>query len=297
MTVFNRTFYDLNHERSYCVEGDGLPPEMISDLKLSVPNRAESLWLHGPYLSDETIRFLWTASSGSQEKPVAFFSSDQRSMLRIGEPYQLTPLAEGYGGLIVFGMGIRKVPCFPKRFQVSEECCTRYVPSAIPFVGLACDKTTLTGEVLLGSGDPTRLTSSGVALERSQNDFLIAERGLVLSLLDTGEAGAGNPMIAMANGTNSYFGIEGRRGPIFKLFGALPDETGTVRIRFDDHFHFAGITDDLAAEEPFVSGLAIGSDMTREELCRAFAVETIPKESDDPPCEPSAIRFKVLDYE
>ena len=24
MTVFNRTFYDLNHERSYCVEGDGL---------------------------------------------------------------------------------------------------------------------------------------------------------------------------------------------------------------------------------------------------------------------------------
>jgi len=294
MTVFNRTFYDLNHERSYCVEGDGLPPEMISDLKLSVPNVTESLWLHGPYLAGETVRFLWTAVSGSQEKPVAFFSSDQRSMLRIGEPYPLAALAEGYGGLIVFGAGIRKGEWFPRRFRVSEECCTRYVPSAVPFAGLACDKTRLTGEVFLGSGDSTRLTSTGVALDHDKNGFLIADRGLALSLRDTGEAGPGNPMIAMANGTNSYFGMGGRRGPVFQLFGALPDESGSVRVRFDEHFHWTGITDDLAAEEPRVSGLAIGSDMTLDELCRAFTVDTTPNASDDPPCTPSAICFEVV---
>ncbi len=108
MAVFNQTFFDLNEKRGYCVDGAaGLPPDTISDLKISVPNRTESIRMVSLFSRDESVRIVFVAVTGSREKPVAHFSSDTRSMIRIGTPYPLTSPVEGYGGLIVFGEGIR----------------------------------------------------------------------------------------------------------------------------------------------------------------------------------------------
>ena len=298
MTVFNRSFYDLNHERRLCVDGaTGFPAELISDLKVSLPGYEEDAWLESLYISGETVRLTLTAVSGQGRKLIAVFSSDQRSMIRTGETYDLNSVGEGYGGLIVFGEGLRKDWQTSNPFRISEECCTRYQSSAIPYIGLVCDNTRLTGEILLGSGDPMRLTSNLTELNRTEHPFLIANQAIRLSLTDTGRAETANPMVAMANGINSYFGLEGRRGPIFKIFGALPDESGTVYLRFDEHFHLAGITDTLTAMPKFLNGVALGSNLSQEDICRSLQEVPDPEESGEQPCSPSEIRFEVIRYE
>ena len=298
MTAFNRSFYDLNHERRLCVDGAaGFPAELISDLKVSLPGYEEDAWLESLYISGETVRLTLTAVSGQGRKLIAMFSSNQRSMIRTGETYDLNSVGEGYGGLIVFGEGLRKDWQISNPFRISEECCTRYQSSAVPYVGLVCDNTKLTGEILLGSGDPTRLTSNLTELNRLEHSFLIANQAICLSLTDTGQVETVNPMVAMANGINSYFGLEGRRGPIFKIFGALPDESGTIYLRFDEHFHLAGITETLSSIPKFLNGVAIGSNLSQEDICHLLQEVPDSDESGEQPCSPSGIRFEVIRYE
>lgn len=299
MAVFNRTFYDLNRERGWCVDGAaGFPQATIADLKLAVPGDVEHLEIRGLFLMGDSVRLTVVAVTESgTDVPAAQFGSDARTMLRVGEPYDLAAVAEGYGGLVVFGEGLHTDFRSDRSFRVSEECLTRYRPGTIPWAGLTCDSVRLTGEVLLAGGDPTRLVSEGVDLDRAEYRFFPADRGLRLTLVDTGVASPDNPMIAMANGINSYFGRDGGRGPVYQLFGARPDETGTVYVRFDAPFHFAAVSDDLSDPERPVSALAIGTDLTLEDVCRSFREPAGPDEPEAEPCHSSDISFEVIRYD
>ncbi|HBT78061.1 MAG TPA: hypothetical protein DEB39_14310 [Planctomycetaceae bacterium] len=290
MAVFNRNFFDLNHERGYCVDGAaGLPPDMISDLKVSVPNRTESIRMANVFSQDESVRIVFVAALDSREQAVAHFSSDARSMIRIGMPYPLTSLAEGYGGLIVFGEGIRNDVRLTTPLTISEECLTRFEPSAVPYVSLTCDSVRLTGEVRLSGGDPDRLISDGVDVPE---ELLGCVRALRLALVDPGSDDS--PMIALANGIDTYAAREDRGGPIYKLFGAMPDASGRITIRWDEHFHF------LAAGAPqnMPSTLALGTDRTTDEICRAInGTEENGGAEPRNSCPPSSIEFERIEYE
>lgn len=292
MAIFNRTFFDLNNRRGYCVDGAaGLPSETISDLKLSVPNRTETIRLASLFLKGESVRIVFIAVYDATVKPVALFTSDERSMIRTGTPYPLTGITDRYGGLIVFGEGIRNDISLETPLTVSEECLTRYEPSAIPYASLTCDSVKLTGDVRLSSGDPDRLVSDGIDVPPELFD---TTRALRLALLDSGTGGPENPMIALANGVNAYFAAEGRHGPIYKLFGAMPDQAGRITIRLDEHFRFIPIGEaDLTP-----SMLAIGTDLTTDEVCGA--VNDVEEENIEEPenlCPPSNIEFEVIEYE
>jgi hypothetical protein len=258
----NRSFYDLNLERAFCTDGDpSFPRGLIADLRLSLPGFTEKPLITGLFLSGNTVRILFAVQTPEEIRAVCSFTSDERDMLRSGVTYPLKPLRDGYGGLIVFGEGVRTDYALAERFAVSEECCTRYVPSAVPSAGLVCDSVRLTGEVGLSAGGGTSLVSEGTDVPE---ELFGTSRALCLSVTDTGEASEQNPMIALANGINSYFGPDGSKSPVFRLFGAVPDETGTIRIHFDGHFSFLPVGDDPA--EP-VSQIVLASDLTVEEVC------------------------------
>jgi len=296
MVVFNRTFFDLNHERGYCVDGTpGFPPETISDLKISVPNDTDQIWIRGLYLKDEVLRLTLTAKSQSTEKPVALFTTDMRSSLRIGEPYPLRSIDPAYCGLVVFGSGIRNDFTENISFAVSEECLTRYRPSGIPYAGLTCDNIRLTGEVRILGGDESRVVTEGVNIDRTVTPFAISDRALRIRLVDTGVVDTTNPMIEMANGINSYFGLEGTQGPIFKLLGALPNSDGEVRVLFDDHFHFAGVVSDFNEVDSVISQIAVGTDLTMDDVCGSGMEKELGK--DEEQCSPKDIRFEMLNCE
>jgi len=293
MVVFNQSLYDLNHKRGYCVDGaNGFPPDTISDLKVSVPNDTDQIMLRGLYLKDEILRLTLTAKTKSNEKPVALFTSDLRSSIRIGEPYLLRSVDPAYGGLVVFGLGIRKDFTESLSFTVSEECLTRYRPSGIPYAGLTCDNIRLTGEVRLLGGDPSRVVTEGVDIPDAATTSIIATRGLRIRLLDNGLVDASNPMIEMANGINSYIGLDGSRSPVYQLFGALPNHDGEVHIIFDEHFHFAGVVDNFDDPKPVISQLALGTDLTMEDVCESIATQE-PNESEEP-CSPKDIQFELV---
>jgi len=302
MVVFNQSLYDLNHKRGYCVDGtDGFPVDTISDMKISVPNDTEQIIVRGLYLKEEILRLTLTAISKTSktskisqdsEKPVALFTSDLRSSLRIGEPYMLRSVDPAYGGLVVFGPGIRKDFTENLSFPVSEECLTRYRPSGIPCAGQTCDNVRLTGEVRLLGGDPSRVVTEGVDIPDAATTSIIASRGLRIRLLDNGIVDASNPMIEMANGINSYIGLDGSRSPIYQLFGALPNHDGEVRVVFDEHFHFAGVVQDWDDPEPVLSQLAVGTDLTMDDVCASMTTRE-PGESEEP-CSPKDIRFELV---
>lgn len=288
MAIYNRTFFDLNGKRGYCV--DGLPADTIVDLKISVPNRRQTIRLASLFLQDEIVRLVFVATDGSTSVPVALFSSDERSMIRVGVPYSLTSLSDGYGGLIVFGEGVRTDSDVTSALPISEECLTRFEPSAIPYVSLTCDSVKLSDEVTLSSGDPNRLISDGVDVPE---ELFGSKRALRLALTDSGSGDTDNPMIALANGINAYFGEGGRRSPIYKLFGAMPDSTGRITIRFDEHFHFAPVGDPDTA----TSTLAIGTDLTTEDVCREInGIEEETENETEPACPPSSIEFERVEY-
>lgn len=290
MAIYHRTFFDLNGKRGYCVDGaEGLPPDTITDLKISVPDRKTSIRMTSLFLRGETVRIVFVAVLESGTRPVAVFNSDRRSMLRIGFPYPLTPLREGYGGLIAFGEGIRNDLETTGSLPVSEECLTRFEPSAIPYVSLTCDSVKLTGEVRLGGGDPARLVSDGVDVPE---ELLGTNRALRLVLLDTGSGDSTNPMIATANGVNAYFGTEHRRSPVYKIFGVTPDANGTMTLRFDDHFHFTPVGE----SDTVTSLLAIGTDLTTDDVCRELNGTGEDNEDEtEPACPPSTIQFETIE--
>jgi len=296
MVVFNQSLYDLNHKRGYCVDGaNGFPVETISDMKISVPNDTDRIVLRGLYLKGEILRLTLTAQSRisrDREKPVALFSSNLRSSLRIGEPYMLHSIDPACGGLVVFGPGIRKDFTENRSFVVSEECLTRYRPSGIPYAGQTCDNVRLTGEVRLLGGDPSRVVTEGADIPDAQVSSIIASRGLRIRLLDNGFVDTSNPMIEMANGINSYIGLDGSRSPTYQLFGALPNHDGEVHIIFDEHFHFAGVVQDLDDPEPVISQLAVGTDLTMEDVC-ASGITKEPNESAET-CSPKDIQFELV---
>jgi hypothetical protein len=256
MARFNRTFYDLNNERHYCFAvSDESIPSVLSDLKLSVPNYTSVPFISGIFIRENTVQ-ITIVSDG---KLVASYSSDSRSMLRHGRTVPLKSWKEGYEGMLVFG-NLKNDVHYRGTIPISEECLTRYQPSAIHYVSIPCTDIRLTGEVFIG-GDSVHTMSS---CEKIPTDTFGIEHSMILDILDTGTADATNPMILYANGVNALNEIRDIRSPIYTIYGIRPNAEGTVFVHFEDHFRIAAVVNEISEK---ISEVAVGTSITQDIVC------------------------------
>ena len=215
MAKFNRTFYGLNNERSYCfaTAHEKIPPALLSDLKLSVPSFTTTPCVASVLLKGEVVRVVIVDSG----QAVAVYSSDNRSMLRAERTYPLKSLKEGYEGVIVFGC-LREDVYYTGDTPIAEECLTRYSPSVVPYVSVPCTSIRLTGEVSIG-GDQLQTHS---CLTTSPS----GEPVMSFDLIDTGLVRDDNPMIHFANGINAFNEMSQLRSAIYTIHGVGPSVSG-----------------------------------------------------------------------
>jgi hypothetical protein len=318
MAVFNQAFYDLNNKRCYCLRRPDadFPLELISDLKISVPNQTEVPAVQSIFIKDNCVRMTITSDSGL----ILSYTSDDREFVRNGRTYPLKSHAEGYDGVIVFGKGIRHDCNFQTESLISEECITRYSPSRIPYVSLTCIGEQLTGEVWLG-GDDTSIVQSDAAADFDPADddedypvFGEDSQAVRIDLVDTFRVEPNNPMIQFANGINAYNEVADR-SPVYTIGNIHPDATGTVTIQFEDHFSLAGIVTSLESENENGNGnggeeetkpvvaCAVGSDISPSDVCSPSKTE--PDEGDEgseeteqaEKCDISEIQAEIVPYE
>jgi len=289
MARFNRTFYDLNNERYYCfaVADESIPSALLSDLKLSVPNYTETPFVASVLIRGEVVR----VTIVERGQVVATYSSNNRAMLRAGRTYPLKSWKEGYEGVLVFGC-LREDVYYAGNTPISEECLTRFQPSAIPYVSIPCTDVRLTGEVAIG-GDGVQ-TRSFLA-DIPAGIFEDAEESMVIDLTDTGEIASSNPMIFYANGINAFNATDDQLSPIYSIHAVRPDHMGRVFVKFGDHFRIAAIVSDVEEEEEeefaFVSEIAVGTDITQDMVCGGTSGDT-----ETTPIENCPIEFIKIDH-
>jgi hypothetical protein len=290
MARYNRTFYDLNRERHYCfaMPGEEIPTGVLADLKLSVPSDTAIPFISGILLKGDAVKL--TIAVGGEI--VASYSSESRSMLRAGRTYTLKSWKEGYEGVLVFGELKTDVDYKGNvsTSTISEECLTRFQPSAIPYISLPCTNTRLTGEVFLG-GDQVNVRSF---TENLPPEMFSAKESMMLDLIDTKTVDATNPMILYANGINAFNAVEEMRSPIYTIHGVRPDQAGTVFVNFEDHFRLAAVIQNLLdteAEESKISAVTVGTDITQDMVC--YKSEPDHDEKEIPDCD---ITFVSIDY-
>ena len=286
MTRFNRTFYDLNHERQYCFAAadDTIPAAVLSDMKISVPSYTDTPVISSIFLKEDTVQVM--VSVGGEI--VVTYSSHNRAMLRKGRIYPMKSRKEGYEGWLVFGELTNDVN-YAGGTRVSEECLTRYAPSAVPYVSVPCTNTRLTGEVKIG-GDTTHTQSYKEDLPGSVFEV---EKTLILDLVDTGTADAANPMVLYANGVNAFNETEDIRSPIYTLCGFMPDQEGNVFVRFEDHFQIAAVTQGDERDEIGFSAIAATTEITQDMVCDS----PVPEEKDTEEEEEEACLIEFLEVE
>jgi hypothetical protein len=268
--------------------GGEIPIGVLADLKLSVPNDTAMPFVSGILLKADSVK-LTIAVDGDL---VASYSSESRSMLRAGRAYTMKSWKEGYEGVLVFGELKTDVDYkgSVSTSAISEECLTRFQPSAIPYVSLPCTNTRLTGEVFLG-GDQVNVRSFTEALPEGMFN---AKESMMLDLIDTKAVDAMNPMIIYANGVNAFNAIEEMRSPIYTIHGIRPDLAGTVFVNFEDHFRLAAVVENLLEteeEEVIISAVAVGTDITQDMVC--YKTEPQPVEEETPDCD---ITFANIEY-
>jgi hypothetical protein len=272
MGVFNRSFADLNSHRQYClaVQIEDFPIGIIADLKLSLPSSAGLMYpcISGIYAKDDVLRIMISANG----EPIFSFASDSRSSIRAERVYPLVCYLENAAGIITFGNGIANDidyhPSDDLPAMISEECITRYVVSGIPYVSIACTSRKLTGEINIGTDSDTASTKS-VAIPTSLYDRDV--QGMLIDLVDSEKPDSDNPLVAFANGVNTYNDVV-LPSPVFSLQGVTPNEEGTVFLFFGDHFKVNAVVDRIATgeedePEPTIVGCAVGSDITQEMVC------------------------------
>jgi len=287
MARFNRTFYDLNNERCYCfaVADDRIPSFLLSDLKLSVPNFAETPFVSSILIKGETVRV--TIAEGGQI--VAAYSSDSRSMLRTGKTYTMKSWKEGYEGILVFG-DLRRDVYYTGNIPISEECLTRYQPSAIPYISIPCTDVRLTGEVVIG-GDKGQTHSF---VEEIPFNLFGVDRSMLIDLMDTGLMNPLNPLIYYANGINAFNDVPSLRSPIYSIYAVGPNADGTVFVKFGDHFQIAAVVKDvmLPIVNLTISEITVGTDITQDNVCHKEQPPVV--DPHDP--ESCPIEFVTIEY-
>ena len=259
MARFNRTFYDLNHERRYCFAAadESVPSAVISDMKISVPSYSALPVVTGLLSKEDSVQVV--VAVGGQI--AVTFTSNSRNTLRSGRVYAMKSWKEGYEGVLVFG-SLKEDVHYKGTAPVSEECLTRYSPSEVPYVSIPCTGVRLTGEVSIG-GDSTHSRSF---TERLPEGCFTANESMMLDLIDTGVTSSDNPMILYANGINAFNDIENVRAPIYTLCGFPPDLSGSVFVRFEDHFKIAAVAK-KDVEDASISALVVGTTITHDDVC------------------------------
>jgi len=286
MARFNRTFYDLNNERHYCfaVADERIPVAVLSDLKLSVPDQSATPVISGIFIQGETVRI--TIAVGGEI--VASYVSENRSLLRRGKPYPLKSWNPHYEGILVFGDLTADVR-YEGAIPIAEECLSRYVPSAIPYVSIPCTAVRLTGEVYFG-GDGVHTVS--YEKELPVPDFGVPQSA-VLDLADTEVIAETNPMLLYANGVNALNEKASPRSPIYSIYGVKPNGVGTLFIDFEDYFKIAALVED--AEETVGVGIystvAVGTAITQDDVCHSPQEGAIDSSGTPENCEITPVQI------
>jgi hypothetical protein len=289
MAIFNQSFFDLNNKRCYCLvtPDEEFPLELVSDLKVSVPNFTEQPCLRSIFIRDNSIRLTVSVDN----RLALSYSSDNRNSVRLGQPYPFKSYLEGYEGMIVFGAGIKSDCEYVKSSLISEECITRYLPSRIPYVSLTCIKERLVGDIILSGGDLSIAYTDKVAV--SGQVFPNAEEALQLDLVDTSFVSSENPMIRLANGVNAYNEVA-KRSPVYSVGGIYPDATGTVTIMFEDHFRITPIVEPDVTD--VITCVAVGSDIIQSDVCFPSRPSDGDGSGDENLCDVGEITFETIMY-
>jgi hypothetical protein len=284
MAVFNQTLYDLNNKRYYigAYPDVSVPLEVISDLKLSVPDLTSRPSIQGVYLKNDVIRIL-ISNNG---RPVASFVSDSRLSVRRGVPLALKSLLEGYAGFIVFGDGVHYDFTEACSFPISEECLTRFRPSRIPYAARPCSIERLTGAVHIYGG----VTDAYSRVEDISNSNTLQNspegrthgKALVIALNNTGELDPSNPVILYANGINRLANVNDVPSPIYSIAGIAPNCGGRIHLQFSDKFVLGSVAD--------TTGLAVGVTFTQDDVCDKRGDEPDPLDF----CPPGSFQVSVI---
>ncbi|MDR1478482.1 MAG: hypothetical protein LBJ00_06020 [Planctomycetaceae bacterium] len=297
--TYNHTLFDLNNRRQYPlgIPDSNFPSEVISDLKLSVPNIDSEIIINSIYAADNCLRIVFSADN----RLIAAYSSNNRNLLKIGTAYALKEITAGYKGFIVLGEGIKKDWNYAGSSKVSEECITRYRPSAVPYAGLVCNYNKITtGEAYI-AGTELQLTTDVIALPN--NLLPQCDTALSFQLIDNQSVSSQNPMIAMANGINSFVVTPDKESPIFTIANVRPDINGVIRIHFEDHFKLTSVVnyiDDPVMTDagiPLVYSIAVAVDVNSDAICGAKkdlfgeAEDTDPNAPTPALCDLNDIKF------
>jgi hypothetical protein len=317
-TTYNNTFFDLNNRRQYplAVSDPDFPLELVSDLKISIPDEDKDVVLNSIYLRDKSVRILFSVDNIL----VADFSVDTRNLLRVGEIYPLGTRKEGYTGFIVFGNGVKQDWNYTGTAVISEECLTRYLPSKIPYAGIVCNYNKLTGEVYV-SGNTLQATTDVIDIPSGL--LSRCNKALAFQLLDTGELTVANPIIAMANGINTFVAVPDKQSPVFTINTVRSNAQGAIRVHFEDHFKITQILDVLPPYQeqpeeperpveplpegvidysklPSTSIVAVATDIVQDDICGTKDDEEGADGDDDTGvddlnlCDLSNIEFEVV---
>ncbi|GHT30399.1 hypothetical protein FACS1894214_0180 [Planctomycetales bacterium] len=264
MPAFNRTFFDLNEERQYVLaeSSDKFPSSVIADLKLSVPGKDPVVSIAGVLINENVVRVVIIADN----QLVAGYASDTKYSLKKHRVYPLKSYKEGYEGVLSFGNGLSQNVSIKGDFPISEECLTRFKPSAIPYISIPCTNVKLTGQVLFGGDTINSISTVENIPADSTSLFDGLKQSLVLDLIDTGFPNTNNPIVRFANGINGYNDLDDQKSPVYSIHGVLPNAEGTLFVHFADHFHIAGIVSNQV-ETVSTSQIAVGSDITMEHVC------------------------------
>jgi hypothetical protein len=303
--TYNNSFFDLNNRRQYplAVADAEFPVEVISDLKISVPDETSDIVVSGIFVADRCVRVVFSADNSL----AVIFSSDTRNLLKLGYSYPLKSIQTGYAGFIVFGSGVHKDWNYSGNRTVSEECLTRFRASSVPYAGLTCNYGKLTGgslgEVLL-SGSEFKLTTDVINLPNG----LIPQCSEALSfqLVDNLTLSVQNPMVEMANGINALISTPDKASPVFTINNVRPDTSGVIEIHFEDHFKLTPVVENINApvlvEEgvppeiaaTLASTVAVAVDMDAEDLCATKTTEDKEAELTPELCAPSGPVFRIV---
>jgi hypothetical protein len=301
MAVHNHAFFDLNNRRQYplAVADAEFPVEVISDLKISVPDDVAEVVVSGIFAKDKCLRIVFSVDN----LLVATFSHNTRNLIKIGSTYPLESAKTGYAGFITLGAGVRQDCDYQGGAKVSEECLTRFRPSAIPYVGTTCSYDKLTGgamgEVYL-AGSESQLTTGLVTLPTGL--LPNCETALAFQLTDNLSTTSQNPMVAMANGINALTSASDTQSPIFTINNVRPDSNGVIRIHFEQNFKLTTVVDTISSsppiesETPEASAVAVGTEIMPRDVCNVS--ENRQKEKDEALtpdlCDLSGVTFTII---
>lgn len=279
MGVRNQDWYNLAESSSYPFqvesaslvsdEGQRLTPGILCDLQLRFPATSARYAFLGACTVTRRIAtaiILGSTSPTTAENVIALAAVSIPQPVDIYRPYPLEALAEGVGGWIVFGHGIKED--FSGRF--SHPAQSLFLPraaraySALPVrdLGKQGRADALSGVVRLHGGNDVEIVGArrrlpGELFERTVGVFRLKTEALAENLLDKYRGPCGGRAESRTCDSPQ---------PVESISGALPDCSGNLTLYIEDNnaTSFAILP---AVRPNQAAGIVLASSLDMTDLC------------------------------